>query len=235
MDVRQLLIGGVAAGALALAGTASAQLSIVDNLAGNWIDISSTGLALNLSDDGEVDFVTAVGNAVLGAGTTRIGSNGAVRFAGTGLSLSFGNSAIPSSGLFGGDQSLAPFWDDINTSNGTNGQIYAQDVGGVYVVQWQGVDFFGGGVDTATFQLQVHSSGPALAQFLYRDIEGVRANGGESATIGYQAGGIENDVQWSFNTIGSVSNGTVLSLVPAPSTAVLLGLGGLAATRRRRS
>lgn len=234
MKVRELLIGGVAAGALALSGTASAQLNIVDNIAGNWIDISGTGTPLSLSDDGEVDFVTGVGNAVLAAGTTSIGSNGAVRFAGTNQSLSFSNAAIPASGLFGLEQALAPFWDDVNTSGGTNGQIYAQDVGGVYVVQWEGVDFFGGDLDTATFQLQVHSSGPALAQFLYMDIEDVRANGGESATIGYQAGGIQNDVQWSFNTAGSVSNGTVLSLVPAPSAAVLLGLGGLAATRRRR-
>ena len=233
MNVRQLLMGGVAAGALAVTGTASAQLTIVDNIAGNWIDISSTGLALNLSDDGEVDFVSGVGNAVFAAGTTRIGSNGAVRFAGTGSSLSFSNAAIPASGLFNFDQALAPFWDDINTSSGTNGQIYAQDIGGVYVVQWEGVAFFGS-TDTATFQLQVHSSGPALAQFIYRDVSSPRAGNGDGATIGYQAGGIQNDVQWSFNT-ASVQNGMVLSLVPAPSTAVLLGLGGLAATRRRRS
>ena len=50
-----------------------------------------------------------------------------------------------------------------------------------------------------------------------QDILQPRPNGGASATIGYQADGIENDVQWSFNT-ASVSDGTVLSLVSAGPT-----------------
>ena len=74
---------------------------------------------------------------------------------------------------------------------------------------------FFGSQDTATFQMQVHGSGSPLASFLYRDIESARANGGGSATIGYQAGGAHgHDEQFSFNTAGSVSNGTIMSLVP---------------------
>jgi len=48
---------------------------------------------------------------------------------------------------------------------------------------------------------------------VYDDIQQPLPNGGESATIGYQAGGFGNDVTWSLNTASSVSNGTVLSLV----------------------
>lgn len=225
-------IVGMLAFVIAITGAANAQLSIVDNISGAWIDVSGTGTALNLSDDGEVNINTTVGNALLAAGVARVGSNGAVRFAGGGLSLGFTNQAIPSTSMFSGDQSLAVFWDDINTSSGTNGNIFWEEVGGTLVIQWQDAGFFGSG-DHATFQMQIHSASGPLAQFLYRDVGQARPANGGSATIGYQAGGIENDVQWSFNTAGAVTNGTVLSLVPEPSTLVLLGLGGLALIRRR--
>ena len=72
---------------------------------------------------------------------------------------------------------------------------------------------FFGSTDRATYQVKVPSSGPVLAQFIYTDIESVRAAGGSSATIGYQGGGIANDVMYSFNAHHSVRNGKVLSLV----------------------
>ncbi len=220
--------------ALAICGTANAgALIIVDDIAGVWIDISGTGLALNLSDDGEVDFNTAIGNSLFAAGTIRIGSNGAVRFGGNGLGLGFTNQPIPSSGLFNFDQSLAVFWDDMNTASGTNGNIYVEDVGNTLIIQWENAAFFGSN-DRATYQIQVNANGH-LAQFLYQDVSSARANNGGSATIGYQAGGFRNDVQWSFNTIGAVMNGTVLTLVPAPGALALLGLAGLTVRRRRRS
>ena len=230
----KLVLSVGAAAAMCFAGAANAQVSWTNSLSGTWMDISTTGTALNLSDDGEVNITSTAGNSVFAAGTVRVGSNGAVRFAGSGLSLGFTNQTIPSSAMFSGDQSLAPFWDDINTSSGTNGNIYWENVGGTLVVQWERAGFFGS-QDTVTFQLQVHSSGASLAQFLYRDVASARANTGGSATIGYQDGGVGfGDAQFSFNTAGAVSNGLVLSLVPAPGAAVLLGLGGLVATRRRR-
>lgn len=228
---------------LAIVGTAlatsaaSAQVTIVNNLPGSWIEINQTGTAMNLGDDSSTSFVTAVSNALFAAGSIQVGSNGAVRFGGADNGLAFTNQTIPSSSNFGlADQVLDPFWDDFNTQGGAAGNIYAQDVGGTLVVEWDHAAFFASS-DTATFQLQVHSSGPTFAQFIYRDVTSARAGTGSSATIGYQAGGIQNDVQWSFNTAGAVDNGTVLSLVavPAPGAAALLGLGGLVAIRRRRA
>jgi hypothetical protein len=213
-----------------MASVAGAQLTIVDNLPGAWIDVSGTGTPLNLSDDGEVDISTTVGNSLLAAGVARVGSNGAVRFGGTGQSLSYSNQPIPSTSLFGGDQSLAVFWDDFNTASGTNGNIYWDEVGGTLVIQWQDAGFFGSS-DTATLQMQIHSAGP-YAQFIYQDVGQPRPNNGGSATIGYQAGGIENDVQWSYNTAGAVQDGTVLSLIPEPASLALLALGALALRRR---
>lgn len=183
------------------------------DIPGTWIDIAGTGTALNLADDDAADITTTVGNALLGAGTVRVGSNGAVRFAGTDLTLGFTNGAIPSFNAFNGNQALMAFWDDINTASGAAGNIYWQEVGNTLVIQWEDAAFFGS-PDRTTFQIQVPNSGPVFAQFLYEDVTSPRAARGGSATIGYQAGGIANDAPWSVNT-PSVDNGTVLSLVRA--------------------
>ena len=53
-----------AAFAIVITGVANAQLSIVDSLPGVWIDISGSGTALNLSDDGEVDIHRALAGEI---------------------------------------------------------------------------------------------------------------------------------------------------------------------------
>jgi hypothetical protein len=192
------------------------DLAIVDCIAGSFVDISGTGTALNLSDDGSASISTTVGNALLAAGSARVGSNGAVRFAGTGTSLGFTNGTIPNAGAFGlNDQVLMAFWDDVNTVGGTVGNIYWQEIGSTLYVQWANVGFFGQpATERATFQLQVHASGPALAQFIYTDVQGTRAGRGSSATIGYQDGGVgAGDAQYSFDAVNAVRNGAVVSLV----------------------
>ncbi|MEZ6017314.1 MAG: hypothetical protein R3F49_19530 [Planctomycetota bacterium] len=209
----------------------STPLAFTGALPGTWMDISATGTLLAHGDDTEIDIPTTVGNSLLAAGVARVGSNGGIRFNGTGVDLGWTNGAIPnavassSTGCFGGDQTLLPFWDDLNP--GLGGDVRWQEIGDTLIVQWTDVAFVDHG-DSATFQVQVHGSGPALAQFLYQDIEQAGVGGGVSATIGYQAGGIENDVQFSLDTLGAVSNGTVLSLVggPNPGVANCLNWGG---------
>jgi hypothetical protein len=198
-----------------LALPAAAQLSLVSNLPGTFIDISSTGTPLSLADDGEVSITTTLGNALLPAGEVRIGSNGGARFRGTGTNLAIENAPLPAFGAFSFEsQSLLPFWDDLNSGSGTIGEIYWQEVGGQLIVQWKDVGFFGSpGTERVTFQLQVPTTGTVWARFLYVDVEQMRAAGGASATIGYQGGGYGSDIQFSFNTPNVVSNSTVLSLV----------------------
>ncbi|MCP3915262.1 MAG: hypothetical protein GY711_06885 [bacterium] len=191
------------------------QLLILDSLPGAFVDISASGIPLGLGDDAEVDIQTTVGNALFAAGTVRIGSNGGVRFGGAALELEYGNGQIPSNGAFSGEQALLPFWDDFNTGAGSAGEIYWDEVGGTLIVQWQDAQFYAS-TDSATFQLQVPSSGSALAHFVYTDVQQPRAAGGASATIGYQAGGIDVDVEWAFNIPGGVTDGTVLTLTDMP-------------------
>ena len=202
--------------ALALAPAAAAQLSIVTNLPGTFVDISATGTALSLADDAEIDITTTVGNALLPAGTVRVGSNGGARFRGTALDLGITNQTLPNVGAFSLEsQSLLPFWDDIDTEGGLWGEIYWQEVAGVLIIQWEDTAFFNGSAtaDRTTFQLQVPSTGTTWARFVYEDVTSVRAAGGGSATIGYQSAGWGNDVEFSFNTQGAVNNNDVLSLV----------------------
>lgn len=199
--------------ALLIGAPAAGQIVINNTTPGTYIDISATGTPLSLSDDGEVDITTTVGNVLLAAGTVRVGANGAVRFDGTGQSLGYTNQPIPSTSAFSGDRTLMPFWDDININSGQTGEIYWQEIAGTLIVQWEDAEFFGS-TDTTTFQLQVHSTGEAFAQFLYQDVLQPRANGGGSATIGYQAGhSSADDLQWSFNLSNAVVDGDVVSVI----------------------
>lgn len=227
------LLGGTLA--LVIAGSATAgSLSWRTDISGTWIDISGTGTPLGLSDDGEVNIVTTIGNAVFAAGVVRVGNNGAARFAGPGLALGFNNESIPSAANFGlTSQVLDLFWDDIDSDTG---DVYWQEIGDTLIIQWDDRPFFPNTPDHITAQIQVHGSGPGFAQLLYRDVEGTRPGGGVSATIGYQDGGVGGfgDAMFSFNTGGAVSNGTVLTLVPAPGALALLAVAGLASRRRRR-
>jgi hypothetical protein len=114
--------------------TERSALVLTDEAPGTWIEIAGTGTALNLIDDGAADISTTVGNGLFAAGVARVGSNGAVRFNGTGLALGFTNEQIPSTSAFNLDQCLLPFWDDVNTIGGTVGNIYWQEVGNTLVV-----------------------------------------------------------------------------------------------------
>jgi hypothetical protein len=205
---------------LSLVDRMATSVFITDSVPGTFIDISATGAPLNLADDGSAAIPTTVGNALLASGAAQVGSNGGVRFGGPGTSLAFTNAAIPSASAFGlTSQSLLPFWDDVNTVGGTVGNVYWQEIGDTLIIQWENVGFFGQpATERATFQVQVFSSGPVVAQYLYEDVEGVRAASGASATVGYQSGGlVGNDAQWSFN-VASVVDGDVLSVCYANAT-----------------
>lgn len=250
----------VMACALGVMSTANAQLSIVNNLPGGFIDISSTGTPLDLGDDDEVKIQTTIGNSVFPAGRVIVGNNGGLGFDPVDTELAALNEEIPSNAGFGGAQSAFVFWDDIGNDIGfgdsRSGNVFWEEQGDTLIVQWHNRGFDDGqGSDTSRFQIQIFKNPSGLqltfSQFIYDDIQQPRAGGGASATIGYQSGGVgpadlpSNDVQWSFNTPNAVHNGTVLSLVsnptPVPTSSdwsavigvlVLLGTGGYALARR---
>jgi hypothetical protein len=221
--------------AVLVAASAPAQLVIVDTEPGIFIDISESGIGLGISGDEEAPISTPISNAVFPGGEVWVGNNGALGFGELpDTNLPALNEPIFNNAAFGGGQALCGFWDDIDD---TYGDIYYENREDVLIVQWDGKEF-ADSTDTVTFQLQifdgVRGGNPIYAQMIYVDVQQPRADGGGSATIGYQDGGAGfNSVEWSYNTSGAVSNGTVLSLIPEPASLLLVIIGGLAAGRRR--
>jgi hypothetical protein len=238
--------------ALAAGSAASAQFVTATNTKpGQFIDISTFGTRLELTDDGVSQPIPYNRpNRVIRSGPMRIGNNGGVgfnveQFREDSTDLPPDNEALPSAIAYGGGQALLPFWDDPGADVG--GVFYTQLADRV-VIQWDR-NFnaaFRGGTERPNFgswQLQLIDAGAAVdapfAQFVYRDIEDSPALGGAIATIGYQDGGVGfNTVQWSFNQAGAVSNGTVLSFelsnIPSPGALGLCAAGLLLGARRRR-
>jgi hypothetical protein len=224
-----------------LAPLAAAQLSLVDNLPGTYIDISTTGTLIPLGDNDSATLSVPFGNAVFPAGDLIVSNNGGVGYGTlTSTYLDPNNTPLPSTQAFGGGQCALPYWDDIGN---TIGGVFYQALTDRYIIQWQlkpiGLGLRGDAGDRSdriAFQLQIFSNpsgSPAIyAQYLYSIISVPGAGGGASATIGYQNGSAAfNDVLWSYNTPGAVADGDVLSVViPEPTTALLL----LAAALLRR-
>lgn len=202
---------------LMLSTRAFAEVRIVSSLPGSYVDISAVGTAFNLGDDGSTLYTTSVGNSLLPPGTIRISNNGAVAW--NNNFTGFSNTALPSANLANNQQALAVFWDDLFTYARDPGitpdSVYVAEIDGTLYITWQlGHIALFPSTNPVTIQLQVFSSGPILAQFVYQDVDfGDPAyNNGASATIGYQAGGVRNDAQWSFNA-ASIVSGTVLSVI----------------------
>ena len=224
---------GMALVVLASSPAGAQSLVMTGAVPGTYTDISGTGTPLGLADDGVAQVWPGFDlNQTLfygGGGGVWISNNGAIGFVVDGSSGAFYlNAAIPSFGLFGGahgpPQALAVYWDDLAADTG---DVYHATVGDpgerVFVVQWQDrAHFPGDGTvdgDEITFQVQIfEEAGPIKAQFLYADVDFLdpALNDGASATIGYQAGEIGNDVQWSYNQPGAVAAGVVLTLIELP-------------------
>ena len=210
--------------------------------AGTFMDISLTGTALGLTDDGETDFLsTFLGTNV------RIGNNGglAVEAAGGNSNLFAGNQALPNATAFSAVEVFLPFWDDLDTELG---DVFVQDFGDRLIVQWENRPHFSGvgATDGVTFQAQIFgreattAAGGIIAQYLYTDTtfaEQPQNDNGASATIGYQSTATDA-AQFSFNT-ESVFDGDVLTLrttpVPEPGSLIILGVAGIGMMMRRRS
>ena len=180
---------------------------------GSFIDISATGTALGLTDDGEATINTTVSNSIFPGGTITIGNNGGV-VAGAGVDIDFTNASLPTTD-FGA--ALLPFWDDIHVGSG---DVYWEErsVAGIntLIVQWDDRPHYNN-IGSATFQLQLFDSGTVAARYVYPDVDFGDSgfDGGASATIGWQSGS-GTAVTYSFNT-ASLSNGDVLDLIDAPA------------------
>jgi len=215
-----------------LTGPASGQVIhlIEDSGPPPFVDIAEIGELLPLAGDGEIGVGMFAGNFVLRSGTITVGQNGGISFGQQTLfELEAVNQEIPSLDAFHGGQAVLVFWDDIDDKEGDTFYVELVDdpvLGTRTVVQWNYPNFDGAG---STLRFQVHAlpndqPTGTYAKYFYQ-IEGPAVHAGASATIGYQDGtsGFV-DLQFSFNLVGAVTNGTVLSLI-IPESADLDGNG----------
>lgn len=179
---------------------------------GTFIDIASTGTILPLSVDGSVALSTNLRNAIVQQSELIVSMNGGIRLSGSNTFLAGTNVPLPSALAFQSEQALLPFWDDLESTGLALARVFAEERPDRLIVQWNHVGFAGGpATERATFQVQVFDEGDILAQFLYQDVEGARADRGGSATIGYQAAGNLTTLTHSFDQ-PILSNGEVLTL-----------------------
>jgi hypothetical protein len=190
------------------ASTATTLQFTKTNDPSKFIDISTTGTALNLTDDGEATITTTVGNEIFPAGPVTVGNNGGI-LAGGNLQLDYINAALPVASL---PAALLPFWDDIDSDSGN---VYwdEQIVDGIntLIVQWESRPHYDN-TDSGTFQLQLFKTGPVLARYVYKDVDFGSTNYsfGATATIGIQFDPA-TALEFSSNS-PSIANGDVLEL-----------------------
>ena len=160
-------------------------------------DISATGTALGLSDDGEANVTLPFMFIVDGQSSSdvRIGNNGGILFATTTGDLSFNNATLVAQ-----DPALiAPFWDDIDDNMG---DVFWEVLGTApdrrFIVQWNNRSHFNN-VGSSTFQA-ILFEGSNEVLFVYEDVlfENAQFDNGASATIGIAS--INDIAQYSFNT-----------------------------------
>lgn len=164
-------------------------------------DISTTGTALGLLDDGEVNVTLPFMFDLDGQSSAdvRIANNGGILFATTSGDLSFNNATlVPQNPAL-----IAPFWDDIDDNTG---DVFWEVLGTApdrrFIVQWNDRAHFNN-VGSGTFQALLFEGSNEIL-FVYEDVifENDQGNddfdNGGSATIGIAS--LNDIAQYSFNT-----------------------------------
>jgi hypothetical protein len=164
---------------------------------GGFIDISSTGTPLGLSDDGSADVTMPFSFTFYGTTSNllSVNNNGGVIFGASGAGLPFTNVSLPAASLLG--PAILPLWDDFDSEAGN---VYT-DIRGTapnrqFIVEWyQRVHYFGNS-DSATFEI-ILNEGDGSLQFEYADVDYTAfgnvscdpdvCDGGVCATIGLQS------------------------------------------------
>jgi hypothetical protein len=153
----------------------------------NWIDITSTGTELVLTDDGEINIASPFPITFYGVTSTdlRVGNNGGILFNATAGDVSLSNYALPS--RYYGLQSILPFIDDLDVdSGGVYWEVQGTAPNRQLIVEWYNRVHYSisGG---ATFEVVFYEGREeVLFQYLDVDFGNASYNNGISATVGIQ-------------------------------------------------
>jgi subtilisin family serine protease len=182
----------------------------------NWLDISTSGTRLSLTDDSYAFPISLPFNFNF-YGTdysqVAVSSNGAIYF--QNVPLSYSNLPIPTNSSSTPQMFIAVYWDDLNPSSG--GAVYYQILGSEpdrkFIVQWQQVPHYGSTSDWVTAQvILLEGSNSILAQYLDPSNEA-----GSGATTGIQGDpspGVNWGLQYGYNQAVLSENLTICYAYP---------------------
>ncbi|MCU0607931.1 MAG: T9SS type A sorting domain-containing protein [Candidatus Edwardsbacteria bacterium] len=153
----------------------------------NWIDITGTGTALNLTDDGEANITLPFAFSFYGVSSTnlRIGNNGGILFNATAGDVSLSNYPLPS--RYYTLQSILPFIDDIDSDIGNvYWEVQGTEPNRQLIVEWYNRPHYSN-YGSVTFEA-ILSEGTNEIKFQYADVvfDTAAWNYGASATVGIQ-------------------------------------------------
>ena len=177
----------------------------------SFIDISATGTALNLTDDGEATVTMPFSFTYFGVTSAdlRVGNNGGILFGvTTGEHRFAGNAAIPAATP---PLAILPFWDDIDADTGN---VFCETQGVApnrqFIVEWFNRPHFPPDIGSVTFEVILfEGSNEILFQYLDTDFGNVSYNAGASATAGLNLDATTAN-QYSFNTAVLTDNKAIL-------------------------
>jgi hypothetical protein len=189
----------------------------------SWVDITTTGTAMGLADDGEGNLTTAATYTFYGQSSAafRVGNNGGILFNTTTGDVWGGNGAIPGSTVT--LPLIALFWDDIDADTG---DVYWQEFatcphtaggsGACLVVEWYNRPHYSN-TGSATFEAIVYAAGPILYQYQDVDFGNASNDWGVSATVGVEwyGGNTTWGLQYSYNT-ASIQNSMAILVTTGP-------------------
>jgi hypothetical protein len=197
----------------------------------DWVEISATGVALGLVDDGEATVPLPFPFRFYGSVQTeaRIGHNGALLLAGSG-DVGFTNGCPLPSAADSAAPRLAVHWDDLYDSAGN---VYHQAFaacpagseasGACFVVEWHQRPHFddpaGGG---ASFEAVLYENGDVLYQYLDTAFGDPAIDAGASASVGieHEAADPSFFLAYSCNQAGSLPDGlAILWTIPPVAAA----------------
>lgn len=131
----------------------------------NWVEISSVGTVVPLSDDA-ISGSISIGFPFNFYGTKytalRIGDNGAVTF--TGSSVPSSNTSLPNSSS--PNALIAPFWDDLDCSSTQSGDVYYyyDSANSRFIIEYYQIVTFGT-TKRNTFQVILYADGRIIFQY----------------------------------------------------------------------
>jgi len=162
-----------------------------------WVDVSTSGTAHTLDDDGTVEAELPFAFPFYGTSQSSIwiNANGFLTFDGEPGDESYRNLFLPSPNA---PSVIAPHWDDLDPTSG--GRVLSQDLGdGRFVVTWEDVPHYSESGDAGSFRFQAILASNGSIVFQYAEIRA--GSYAASSTVGIQPSDGSTGLQAAYNAI----------------------------------